>query len=425
MTARGIAAAIEGECTVAVRDPIWGTLYLPPYLARALRSPEFSRLDGIRQLGPAAAVYPGATHTRYGHSIGVYHIAKRVILALASRDEASPLGIDGARAFLAAALFHDLGHFPYAHSLKELPLAPHEALSSEAILGGTLRGILEDAGIDSELCASIIHKGSGGDCAELRFYRGILSGVLDPDKLDYLNRDAYYCGVPYGVQDVDFAITRMHPGPDGIEIDARGIQSVESVLFSKYLMYRSVYWHKEVRSATAMIKKAVCRALGSGDLTESDLYGLVDSGFERLFEGRREPWASLAQAAFARSYHECVAELHVAGIDPSLEGLGARLALEEALARELGLGDEDIAIDIPEPASFETSLMVRDQGKAFMDSGTVFGRDTVRAFTDKLRIARVLVRREFASSIDAAKLEFLLKSLRSPLPFLESSRPLG
>ena len=128
-------------------------------------------------------------------------------------------------------------------------------------MGGSLKAILKEVGISAELCASIIHKGSSGEGAELRFYRGILSGVLDPDKLDYLNRDAYYCGVPYGVQDVDFAITRMYPGIDGIEIDSRGIQSVESVLFSKYLMYRSVYWHKEVRSATAMIKKAVARAL--------------------------------------------------------------------------------------------------------------------------------------------------------------------
>jgi len=90
---------------------------------------------------------------------------------------------------------------------------------------------------------------------ETAFYRRLLSGVLDPDKLDYLNRDARYCGVPYGNQDVDFTFSRPIPHQErGIDIDSRLIANVEAVLFSKYLMYRSVYWHHSVRSATAMIK---------------------------------------------------------------------------------------------------------------------------------------------------------------------------
>ena len=238
-----VIESLQRGFTVPVRDPLWGHIYLTPGLAALTESSPFMRLGRIFQLGPAYCAYPGATHTRASHSIGVYYLARRLLISLCERG-ASWLSPRGALSFLAAALLHDLGHFPYTHSLKELALEEHESLSAGIILSEPVKSLLGKAGADPEFTAAIIDKSITGNQTdtELHFYRQLLSGVLDPDKLDYLNRDARYCGVPYGAQDVDFIYSRLFPHPvRGVEIDSRGIPSVESILFSKYLMYRTVY----------------------------------------------------------------------------------------------------------------------------------------------------------------------------------------
>ncbi|GAI78327.1 unnamed protein product, partial [marine sediment metagenome] len=161
-------------------------------------------------------------------------------------------------------MLHDLGHYPYAHSLKELDVESHESLTSKRICEDDFCLIIkEDLGVDPHLVAAIIdsnleYRGS----EDVVFFRNLLSGVLDPDKLDYLNRDAYFCGVPYGIQDVDFVLNEIVPySSTGLAITWKGLSAVESILFSKYLMYRTVYWHKAVRIATAMIKKAILMGL--------------------------------------------------------------------------------------------------------------------------------------------------------------------
>ncbi|MCL2557755.1 MAG: HD domain-containing protein, partial [Treponema sp.] len=188
-----------------VRDGLWGHVYLTRGLEALLESAPFMRLHRILQLGPVYRLYPGATHTRASHSLGVYHLGRRLLRGLAMRG-ADWIGREGAMSFLCACLLHDLGHFPYTHSLKDLPLRSHEALTAELILREPTRSLVAKCGADPGFCAAIIDQGMSpaGASDELLFYRKLLSGCLDPDKLDYLNRDARYCGVPYGVQDVDF-----------------------------------------------------------------------------------------------------------------------------------------------------------------------------------------------------------------------------
>ena len=115
------SALLEGY-TEPIRDVLWGHIYLTPALAALTGSPPFMRLHRIMQLGPALRVYPGATHTRASHSIGVYHLARRLLSHLAEEGADKWLSPEGVKSFLCAALLHDLGHFPYTHSLKELPL---------------------------------------------------------------------------------------------------------------------------------------------------------------------------------------------------------------------------------------------------------------------------------------------------------------
>ena len=409
---RSILSCLESGYTDPIRDVLWGHIYLTPGLAALTRSKAFMRLHRIMQLGPAFCVYPGATHTRASHSIGVYHLARRLLIFLAERGADAWLSPEGVFSFLCAALFHDLGHFPYTHSLKELPLESHETLTSDIICAEPVKSLVSAAGGNPEFTAAVVNTAySGainqGEQTELFFYRRLLSGTLDPDKLDYLNRDARYCGVPYGAQDVDFILSCLQPHPErGADISGRGIPSVESILFSKYLMYRTVYWHRSVRSATSMIKKALLNGLETKYISGKDLYNLDDQGLFALASQK----AAKVKGGFSKqlfSLVDLVKEgrlfLTAAEIpfDDNVHGdllsLSNRSHMEEELAPELSavfgkkLSADSIIIDLPEPISFEIGLFITDEKCFFADGPSVFKNDLVNAFVKSLRIIRVFV----------------------------------
>jgi HD superfamily phosphohydrolase len=408
MSSSTLIDALRQGFTEPVRDALWGHVYLTPELEALTRSIPFMRLHRIAQLGPAALCYPGATHTRAAHSIGVYHLTRRLLLNLIERGADSWLSTEGVRSMLCAALLHDIGHFPYAHSLKELPLVNHEELGAQLIVSEPLRSLIGKAGADAELTAAIIDtERQMTESGELRFYRALLSGSLDPDKLDYLNRDARYCGVPYGAQDVDFIISILYPHRErGVEIDSRGITSVESVLFSKYLMYRSVYWHHSVRAATAMIKKALSHGLSSGAINGDELYGLDDAGLFSLLSRGVCPLFSLGDAVRqGRLYKLILEEPFDEQKHNTLKDLAGRERREEELAAEfsctagLVLESRQIIVDVPERSAFETNLYVRDKKCFFGESSSFFKVDTITAFVKTLRIVRIYVEHPAAAQL--------------------------
>lgn len=383
------------------RDALWGHVYFTPELEAVTRMPPFSRLYRIAQLGPASLVYPGATHTRAAHSIGVYHIARRLITGLCERGAASFVTARGIRSFLCAALLHDVGHFPYAHSLKELALTGHEQLGARLIEADPAASLVEQAGGDPAVAAAILDTGRGTDDKEVLFYRKLLSGCLDPDKLDYLNRDARFAGVTYGTQDVDFILSRLYPNRErGVDIDSKAISSVESVLFAKYLMYRSVYWHKGVRAATAVMKKTLHSALHDALLSPEELYDLDDNGLFDLLHKRkaalRGKSASPCEALFDAALGLRDGKLWIcAGEVPfdeakhhRWEDLQCRAEAETEISAHYGAA---VIIDVPERVGFETGLYVLDEGCPFERSSTVFGTETVASFIKTLRAVRFFV----------------------------------
>ena len=409
------AALLEGY-SEPIRDALWGHIYLTPSLAALTESIPFVRLHRIMQLGPAYRTYPGATHSRASHSIGVYHLAHRLLSHLADEGADAWLSTEGVKSFLCAALLHDLGHFPYTHSLKELPLEEHEILTGKLIVSEPVKSLVAAAGGDPYFTAAIVDDQRSVDQSkELLFYRRLLSGSLDPDKLDYLSRDGRYCGVPYGAQDVDFILSRLFPHPDrGVDIDSKGIPGVESLLFSKYLMYRAVYWHRGVRSATAMVKKALLYGLESKLITGEELYNLDDQGLFNLAKDKISVFFKLVDSVKNGRLFITAAEIP---FDETIHGklltLKGRFDMEESLASELSsllgksLGGLSLIIDLPEPVSFESGLFVSDENCFFAASSSAFKRSLVDAFVKSLRIIRVFVDPSYGEKIKQLREEIL------------------
>jgi uncharacterized protein len=369
-----ILTYLDNDFTEPIRDPVWKHIAVSRELLLILALPSVQKLGRIRQLGPAFLVYPGATHTRLGHSLGVLHVARRMISSLIRRstpaDPVAEASVEDVKAFLCAALLHDIGHYPYAHSLKDLGVEAHESLAAREIMGPLAGAIRSALGIDPALVAAIIDP-ARRESPMTEMLGRLLSGALDPDKLDYLNRDAYFCGVPYGIQDVDFIIDAAYPHPvQGVCMSRKGITALEDVLFAKYLMYKTVYWHKTVRVATAMIKKAVALALEAGAIGRHDLYGLDDEEFGRRLTPAVFPEFSLIEDVRERRLYKQVARVPFregSQLHRALQGIPGRLEAEGRIAARASslLGrpvpDSWIVIDVPEPVSFEMEVAIREE----------------------------------------------------------------
>lgn len=397
---------LSRDYTSAVRDPLWKHIYLSQPMRKLINQKEFQKLARIKQLGPAVLVYPGAAHSRLNHSLGVFFLARQIIETLLRFDSCPELSLEGVKAFLCAALFHDLGHFPHAHSFKELPLKDHEILSGEIILNSSLATIIkDDVKTDPFLTAAIIDKKMTIDPEredELTFFRNLLSGVLDPDKLDYLNRDAYFCGVPYGVQDTDFVLYQIIPTSNGLALPDKGVSAIENILFSKYLMYKTVYWHRDVRIATSLVKKAVYLGLEKEIILPDELYGMDDDTFyAKMMELKGEVPELIEKSEYPRLYRVILEER----FDPANQNHHIMGTLEGRIRKEDELSDlmkkmtgyphspDSFLIDVPSKISFEVELPIEKNGEliSFTHSGGVFSRPVVEGFTNTLRQIRYIV----------------------------------
>ncbi len=338
-----------------VRDPLWNNIRLDPLAMALVDTGAMQRLRYVRQLGLAHLVYPGATHTRFEHALGTYHLARLTLGILHERGDLHALPADEAAVVRAAALLHDIGHYPFAHALEEIGAPHHEDVGHTLITSGAVAQLLAER-IAPDAPARVAALVRGRSDSPLQ---GLVSGSLDLDKIEYLKRDAHMCGVPYGEIDVDRLINSLTlvdvPAPGGnrsvIGITEKGLSALESLLFAKYQMYRNVYWHHAVRSATAMYKRVVGDALASGALDVQRLPGLTD---DQLLQHLADTAPSellrrLRERRLYKRAFECpAAELP----DDSGEWLASdrarTAAAERMLATELGLGQDELLLDYPE-----------------------------------------------------------------------------
>lgn len=355
--------------THSIKDPLWQNILMTRELKNLLGVRDVQKLARIKQNGPAYHIYPGAVHTRLSHSLGVYYLGREILLSLIRKSEELPFSQSGIMSFLVACLLHDIGHFPYAHSLKELAIREHEEIAADMIMHNSeLNAAITKTGAIPETVALIINKDAPSTDSETAFYRTVLSGTLDPDKLDYLSRDGFFSGLPYGKQDTDFIISSLVFRNDRLALEEEALSSVEQILFSKYMMYRSLYWHKGVRAATAMIKKALTKALIDGTIDYDDLYYLDDNEFNTLCLSRIERTPSLVLVDMVEHNYllerKAVKEFVKEGrIERASHSIKEKEEMERSLFLALKkayplLEEWEVIIDIPEPINFESHILV-------------------------------------------------------------------
>jgi uncharacterized protein len=335
-----------------LRDPLWNNIRVDEITLRLVDTDVFQRLRYIRQLGWTYLVYPGATHSRFEHALGTYHLARRTLSMLRERDD-SPADESRHAIIRAAALLHDVGHYPYSHALEEIGALNHEHVAKPLVTEGPVAEILVST-LGETAPAEIYALITGASDDPLQ---GLISGSLDLDKLEYLKRDALMCGVPYGEIDVDRLTNSMlivHDPKTGrklLGVQEKALSALESLLFAKYQMYRNVYWHHAVRSATAMYKRLVEDALISGALEPASLAAFTDEGL--LHELESAAPNPLLAALKQRRLFKRAAEWPTTAVDSEVTEWivadRARIrAAEDDLSKDLKLPAGSVLIDFPE-----------------------------------------------------------------------------
>ena len=334
-----------------IRDPLWNNIRLDRLALTLVDTPAMQRLRYVRQLGYVFLVYPGATHSRFEHALGAHHMARRTIALLAERGELANVDRMEQDLTLAAMLLHDVGHYPFSHALEEIGALNHESAAAPRITSGAVAHALTTA-LGPAAPSRVLAMMHGTDTGALQ---GLVSGSIDLDKIDYLKRDAMMCGVPYGEIDVDRLLDSVVIVPDpatgraGVGIMEKGLSALESLLFAKYQMYRNIYWHHAVRSATAMYKRLVDDALQSGVLPEAGLADWTDEGLLHALLPTSPP---LLMALRERRLYKRVAQWSAAELgDEAGEWIASdralAVAVEDKLAAELGLDAGELLLDYP------------------------------------------------------------------------------
>lgn len=246
-------------------------------------TPEFQRLRRIRQLGLAYFAYQGAEHSRFTHSLGAFHLASRMVAKLRLRYQ---IAEEHQTAVRVAALLHDVGHGPFSHVIESIIGFHHEAFTIEAVLSpdtGIGRLLKEYSTRLPQDVAAIIR----GDFRP-RALAQLVSSQLDVDRMDYLLRDSMMTGAKYGVYDLEWVIRSIEIDEenDRLYVAAPGKYAVEDYLQARYYMYRQVYFHRTLRSAEAVLRVLLKRALW---LYQNGEIGWAASGtsMERVLGGQK------------------------------------------------------------------------------------------------------------------------------------------
>ncbi len=346
-----------------LRDAVHGDIRLKPEEVAVLDTPPMQRLRGIRQLGAAYLVYPAAQHSRFEHSIGTCHMARRLMAAIEERGEVEFSPTERSAVCLAA-LVHDVTHVPFGHTFEDERslLARHDedqARYRHFLESGRLGQRLESTKA-GRLAKKLVAPESDLD-RERRYLRDIVDGTICADLLDYLKRDNYFCGLRQEFDERVFRYFTVHGGRLALDMVQDGLfrrdalSEITNLLRIRYVLSERVYYHHAKIAAGAMISKLVELARAAG-MEQQELYGLTDDSlihYIRHTYGGRDGIPDVVDALRDRRlYKRCylltrgVGEHKVEELVTDYHGNrnGARTAAERRIAAELGLPEHAVAI---------------------------------------------------------------------------------
>ncbi len=320
-----------------IHDSVHGTLQLDEWMVRIADTPQFQRLRRIKQLGFADLVYPGAHHTRFEHSIGSMHVARRL-----SSDET----------VLAASLLHDIGHTPFSHSgeriIQKYLRKEHEDVE-HIIKNSTIHDILQDMGLNVKKVVRAVKEPP-------------VSSVIDVDRIDYLLRDSHHTGVAYGVVDFDRLIRKIRFDGEKVYVEQRGVRAVESFLISRYMMYSAVYNHHVCRIAKKMFEKAMESLIEKGEIEAKDLLKMDDYDAISVLRSSEGYPREIAQRLDGRRLFKRAIYAGRDEVEINIERIDAENA-EKEIAEMAGVEDESVIVDIPgeESSEYTVPVLVDDE----------------------------------------------------------------
>ncbi|MFA6946228.1 MAG: HD domain-containing protein [Pedobacter sp.] len=234
-----------------INDPVYGFITIPSELVYDLiQHPYVQRLRYIKQLGMTHLVYPGALHTRFHHALGAMHLMSLAVETIKSKGQA--ISYEEEEAVMIAILLHDIGHGPFSHALEHTIV---DGISHEHISTLLMDNLNREFDGKLTLALDIFNKRY-----PKKFLHQLVSGQLDIDRLDYLNRDSFFTGVSEGVISFDRIIKMLDVVDDQLVVEEKGIYSIEKFLIARRLMYWQVYLHKTVIAAEQMLVKILERA---------------------------------------------------------------------------------------------------------------------------------------------------------------------
>jgi uncharacterized protein len=234
-----------------INDPVYGFIsILGDFIFDLMEHPWFQRLRNIRQLGFTSFVYPGATHSRFQHSLGSLHLMGMAISTLV--EKGVRISAEELEAVMCAILLHDTGHGPFSHALENSIV---NGISHEDITLLLMRKLNEQFDGRLSLAIEIFN-----DTYKRKFLHELVAGQMDMDRLDYLRRDSFFTGVIEGSVGSDRIIRMLNVVDDSLVIDEKGIYSIEKFLIARRLMYWQVYMHKTVLSAESLLVQILNRA---------------------------------------------------------------------------------------------------------------------------------------------------------------------
>ncbi|NLV10908.1 HD domain-containing protein [Halomicrobium sp. HM KBTZ05] len=336
-----------------IKDSVHDHIAVDGVAEALLDTPPVQRLRRIAQLGTVTLVYPSANHTRFEHSLGVYHLA----------DEAlSHLGIEGRQAerVRAAALLHDVGHSPYSHNVEALVYREtgkyHDDVH-DLLDRGEVARVLADHDLDHDAVADLV--AGDGELGQL------VSGELDVDRMDYLVRDAHHTGVPYGTIDHERLIRELRFVDGDLVLDEGNVQTAESLLLARALMNPTVYRHHVARIAKTMLRRGTERLLEVTDTDPAELRRWDDS--DLLVSLRRtDATAGYAHRLTERRLYKRAIWAEMRAVPDELLAMDhAEIREEErAIADAANVDADAVLLDVPgEPSMPESSSRVVVNGE--------------------------------------------------------------